>query len=51
MSERKRPNETGKGSDDDVADAVLSADDTGLIANEKLITDAEIENPDAFKDG
>jgi hypothetical protein len=51
MSERKRASESGNGSDDDLADAVRSADDTGLISNEKLITDAEIENPDAFKDG
>ena len=29
--------------DDDLDDAVMSADDTGMLASEKLITEAEIE--------
>ncbi len=51
MSERNRPNDDEGEDDRDRADAIRSADDTGLISNESLITEAEIENPDAFKDG
>ncbi|HEY4441587.1 MAG TPA: hypothetical protein VGN14_14105 [Candidatus Elarobacter sp.] len=29
--------------DDDLDDAVIAADDTGMIASEKFITDSEIE--------
>ena len=31
---------------DDIDEAVIAADDTGLIAGEKLITEAEIEEAD-----
>ena len=34
-------------SDDDLDEAVIAADDTGMLSGEKLITEAEIEEGEA----
>jgi len=47
MTEKKRPRE-----DDDLgpSDAIVAADDTGMIANEILITDVELREGEALSD-
>jgi hypothetical protein len=37
-------------SDEDRSNAVRSADDTGMISGEAMITQVEIEHPEAFEE-
>jgi hypothetical protein len=42
MSERKRDNAEEEPARDDIENAVIAADDTGMVSNEADITNAEI---------